>query len=133
MAANDNRANFIHTNRFIAQPMKKILQHIIYWTDQSFSYPKSSSPALKTWNWVVELKNYVFKKELDNGQRPWRLSDEQDDEDFRFVVTSIDEHIQSFMSKLWNHISKEPLWRDPIVLKKQVFTRESKISKIYYS
>ncbi|GKZ91318.1 ubiquitin-conjugating enzyme E2 1 [Aspergillus niger] len=39
--------DFVRTNRLIAQPMKKVLQHVIYWTDQSFSYPRSSSNALK--------------------------------------------------------------------------------------
>ncbi|KAH8432493.1 uncharacterized protein LDX57_010129 [Aspergillus melleus] len=94
---------FVFTNRTVAQPAKTVLQHIIYWVDQSFSYPKSSSNYLKTWDLVAELERYVFKRHDQAHQ-----------------VADITAHIREFMSKICNYMSKKPLWRDPIVMGKQV-------------
>lgn len=103
--------------------MAKILQHVIYWTDQSFTYPRPASAVLKTWDWVEQIRTYVFTNSpLEEGaQRPWRFTDgPTSEDDIRVVNSSLSDHIQSFMDELWEYVSKEPLWRDPTVVTKQV-------------
>jgi hypothetical protein len=62
------------------------------------------------------LERYVFRDDLPNGKRPWRLASEvTGPEDSRIVVTSLEDHIQKFMIKVWQYITTEPLWQDPVV------------------
>ncbi|GKZ70431.1 ubiquitin-conjugating enzyme E2 1 [Aspergillus niger] len=111
--------DFVRTNRLIAQPMKKVLQHVIYWTDQSLSYPRSSSNALKHWDWVEELGKSAFRAEVN--PRPWRHVDEgSTDIQPKFTITSLPDHIGKFMEQLWTYIETEPLWRDVTVVKQQL-------------
>lgn len=117
--ANKDRADLVYTNKTIAQPMKKVLQHVIYWTDQTFLYPKPAASALKTWNWLEQLEKYVFRPDIDH--RPWRLiSEDAAEDDERAVIASLSDHVREFMDRLWHYIGKEPLWRGPAVLQKQV-------------
>ncbi|RAK90076.1 hypothetical protein BO79DRAFT_262547 [Aspergillus costaricaensis CBS 115574] len=112
-------SDFVRTNRLIAQPMKKVLQHVIYWTDQSFSYPRSSSNALKNWDWVEELGKSAFRAEIN--PRPWRHVDEGSTNiQPKFTITSLPDHIGKFMEQLWTYIETEPLWRDVTVVKQQL-------------
>ncbi|PYH55105.1 uncharacterized protein BO96DRAFT_477663 [Aspergillus niger CBS 101883] len=115
----DVEGDFVRTNRLIAQPMKKVLQHVIYWTDQSFSYPRSSSNALKNWDWVEELGKSAFRAEVN--PRPWRHVDEgSTDIQPKFTITSLPDHIGKFMEQLWTYIETESLWRDVTVVKQQL-------------
>ncbi|KAI3003273.1 hypothetical protein CBS147346_5413 [Aspergillus niger] len=112
-------SDFVRTNRLIAQPMKKVLQHVIYWTDQSFSYPRSSSNALKNWDWVEELGKSAFRAEVN--PRPWRhVGEGSTDIQPKFTITSLPDHIGKFMEQLWTYIETEPLWRDVTVVKQQL-------------
>jgi hypothetical protein len=58
---------------------EKLLQHICWWVQPSFAYPKAALRVLKTWNWVTQVEEIVFTNSTltSSGRRLWREQDEQ--------------------------------------------------------
>ncbi|OJJ38846.1 hypothetical protein ASPWEDRAFT_168723 [Aspergillus wentii DTO 134E9] len=107
--------DFLKLEKFVGQPTKRVLQHMVWWTDQSFIYPKSSSRELKSWNWIVKLRKRVFQRSrlAQGAARPWRLeSDDTTEDDGRVVVDSLDAHVSNFLQSVWEKISTNKSWGD---------------------
>ena len=91
-----HRRDFVRTNRQIAQPMKKVLHHIIYWTDQTFTYPNRHQVHWRPGIGLEELRKSAFRTDIN--PRLWRLVDEgATDMQPKFTITSLPGYIDKFM------------------------------------
>jgi hypothetical protein len=51
---------FIRLTAEVSEPMKKILQHVLYWYQPSWKYPERASNQMKTFNWVKTISTLLF-------------------------------------------------------------------------
>lgn len=51
---------FVKLSKYASEPLKKILQHVMFWYLPSWRYPKQASNQLKTFNWINTIADSLF-------------------------------------------------------------------------
>ena len=58
--------DFVRLMNRVAEPMKKVMQHIVFWYHPTWKYPEHASNALKNFNWVDAITPLLFPTMSDN-------------------------------------------------------------------
>ncbi|KAK2742715.1 hypothetical protein FQN57_005170 [Myotisia sp. PD_48] len=88
--------------KYISEPMRRILKHIIFWYNPNFKYHAPAAKELKKFSWVDTIVSEVLiKSELcAGGERTYTEED-----DFETVASA-------FLEEIWDLIPTNPAWHD---------------------
>ncbi|SRR6266487_388150 len=84
-------------NKNVTQPTRKILQHVCWWVNHAWHYPRAASIPLRTFQWDTEIRRVVFEesKLVEGKKRPWQTNDITDEKLLEHSRTLIKEVIES--------------------------------------
>jgi hypothetical protein len=101
-------------NKNTIQPTKKLLQHMCWWVDHHWCYPRAASLDLKSFQWDTEICRVIFtESNLTEGKlRPW----ESDTTDERPEPNDMLERSRKLINSVIERVETDAYWRstDPL-------------------
>lgn len=84
-------------NKNVTQPTRKILQHVCWWVNPIWHYPRPASINLRQFQWDTEISSVVFKesKLVEGKERPWQTNNATDEKLLERSRTLINTVIES--------------------------------------
>jgi hypothetical protein len=97
-------------NKNITQPLRKVLQHVCWWVNQVWCYPRPAASELKTFLWTTEIANEVFLNStlIEGGIRPWAENEGESDQVDNNAIWN---RAFNLIQKITADITKESLWQ----------------------
>lgn len=92
--------HFTRLVKYVSDPMKKVMQHVVYWYNPAWKYPERASNDLKTFNWTntvakelfndTESPQDAFEKALVLLKALW---DQMEIDQEEFAMPALDEYV----------------------------------------
>jgi hypothetical protein len=89
-------------NKNVAEPLRKIMKHVMLWYSRSWKYPAARDNDLKTFNWSTEIEKVLFRNAQfpEDTQVPW------EDKDLMEVS-------EKLLESIWKMVLEEDHFREP--------------------
>jgi len=94
--------HWMTVNRNVADPLRKIMRHVMLWYSRSWKYPAARDDKLRSFNWSTEIERVLFRNAIlpKDMLPPWHGKDSE----------SVSEKL---LRDIWDYVEAEAKFREP--------------------